>query len=55
VKTRPEVEVVEPETHAETVARMVAARAEQGLPLKVEDPVALDKAAAIFNSAPITR
>jgi hypothetical protein len=38
--------------YAAAVARMLAARIEQGLPLTVTDPAALDKAAAIFAAAP---
>jgi hypothetical protein len=38
------------ETPEQAVKRLVAARTEQGLPPTIENPVALDKAAAIFGA-----
>jgi hypothetical protein len=43
-----------PETPAQATQRLLDARAEQGLPPTVEDPAALDKAAAIFGAGPPT-
>jgi hypothetical protein len=43
---------VKRETDPETVARLLATRAEQGLPPTVTDPTALDRAAVLFSAEP---
>jgi hypothetical protein len=43
-----EVQSVEHEDHDAAVARLLAARAEQGLASKITDPAALERAAALF-------
>jgi hypothetical protein len=42
--------VTRPETHEEAVARLLATRAEQGLPPTITDPVAQEQAAWLLRT-----